>query len=443
MKDATFAMQLIYTEQYVDENDNIQTRVRTLILDAVSEPQSTYSNTVTEHPIVSGDMVADHSYKNPMQLSFSGSAALKGHTGAIFDTQVITPSKLQEIFKQIKDNAYLCEIVKISVSNKDDIRFSRHSFMTLTSMTIVEKINTIDYTLGWQQVMLAKIQEADVDIDDKFLPNVTEPKTTSFTDALIDWAEVDKAVILQLLEYELLHKDFLTYIKSMTASRLTAIVAGVVVGVVAAKVAASLATVFGISAATGPVGWIVGAVVAGAIMVVGLVKAIAKVVKAKKYRIQQFKAYRNDKETDKEVERFCKFTGEIHTQLEQLNNVIHVYQISSDDDQECMVSISDNYYIFTFTTNNTTGKKMCSVTDTENSVRATIQDVSTSPSSYAACDTSNDLFRADENGAYVYIISPPVEGDFKLSNCFVVSSDINPEEYSKELAGYIQDALTY
>lgn len=440
MNEQQFAVSISFMQPYVDENDTVKTRLRTLVLDAVSDTTIQASNTITEHPIVSGDYVADHSYKNPATLSLSGAAAEKGHKGIVVDSSTIKLADLQQLFMEMKNNAYLCSIVKIVTTNEEDVRFSTWTNMVIDNVTMTERVNTLQYTLSFRQVLLAQVQEADVDVDDAFLPNIYEPQASSFTDALIDWEQIDKIVFDYMYSIELITSEFAQYLSSLTAAALT----GIFVGFVASAIIVKALTTFAIaSSAAGPVGWVITAVVATAIFAYGLIKALSRVAKAKKYRIQQFQYYKDDNENKKEVERFGNFIGEIHTQLEKLNNVIHCYQISSDDDQECVLTIDNNYYTFTFTRNNTDGSHMCNIIDINETSVGSLQKIESAPSNYNACTSDNYLFRAAESGAYVYIVNPSTSDDFKLSNCFIVVSDIDPADYNSAVEDIIKNALTY
>lgn len=435
-----FAIQIFFNEQYIDtslpENaeNRIKLRPRVLVLTAVEEPRLSASNTITTHPIVSGDMIADHSYKNPATLSFSGNAAAFGNKGILVDNDDISLADLESLFMSLKDNSYLCSIVKLNLANENDVRFSVHENMVLKDISFTEKINTLEYSLTFQQVLLATIQTVDVDLSDEFLPNITEPITTSFTNSLINWEQIDAIVIHTLEETGLMTRDFKDFISGLGTAALTAII-----GAVAAVALVSLLHI--------PVaGWaaigITAAIGATVGLAIGIVNAIKKAKLKRKYAVEVFDKYKDDRKNQQEVERFNNFVSSIHKQLEQLNNYIHVYQIASEEDQECAVSISNNYYIFTFGTNNTTHKRTCKITSDFDSVNVEIPDVSSGPTNYNACTVQNALFRAAESGSYVHMIRPHLEGPFKLSNCFIIVSDINPEDYTKAIDEIILNAIT-
>ena len=58
----------------------IDDKETTILLDTINETSVNTSSNLTQHPIVNGDMVADHMYKDPITISLSGSFSLNGGT---------------------------------------------------------------------------------------------------------------------------------------------------------------------------------------------------------------------------------------------------------------------------------------------------------------------------------------------------------------------------
>lgn len=428
--ETNFAIQITFNDEYLDENSSIRTKERVILLDAVTEPSSSASNTLPNHPIVSGDMISDHSYKNPLTLSFNASIALKGHNGAALDDVSLGPQDAIEIFDKIRTRAYLCTIVKINTNNDKDIRFARYPNMVITSTVSTERLNTVTIQFQWQQVMLAEVQDYAVDISDEFLPNVTEPTTLSFTNSIIDYSAIDKAVIDYMLSADLIDTKFLDFVKSAGATYLVGIGAG-------AATAGILISVFG---ASGPVGWIAGGVVASVILTACAVKALIKVGKRAKYKVKAFKYKKNTQKQKQEVKRFTDFIEGLHEHFEQLNNFIAVYQVASDEEQECMVNIDNQYYVFTFTRNTTSGGYSLKITDPINNdgyVGGTTN-VFAGISDFSSCTKDNAILTT--SGSYVYLICPSIK-NVKLNDCFIVVSKINPEDFNKLLDEIIEKAL--
>lgn len=417
----------------LNEND---TTLTTIVLDTVFDNTINSTSTVTTHPIVNGDTIADHMFNNPNTLNVRGTFSLNGSKAFVVNGEGTYLENVQDMFEKIKREGILCEIVKVQIvkgnENTEEARFKRRSSMVLNNITWTERINSLDFSFGFTQALIADVQEYDVDIDDAFLPNCTEPETLNFTDTLIDWNVVDSAVIQALKDFDLITDEFLSFMSSLTATSLVALGVGLVV----AKVIASISFV-------APVVAIVGAVVAGAaILVKGIVNWFKGNAQKKKYRVEQFKKYKNDEKNRKEVQRFSNFIGEIHTQLYKLNDAIKVYAISANEPQECMLTIDNNYYIFTFTKNNTANKYSLSITDINDTVKGVLSDVTSAKTDISQCTSSNAIFRSDEGGSYIYLFCPD-EDKTDLTNYLILVSSINMDEYNNAITDIIKNALTY
>ena len=321
---------------------------RQIVLDTVNDVNVTASSDLTTHPVPSGDIIADHLIKQPCSMSISGAISLNGGQALVVDKAGPRLANVQQMFEDIKNNGYRCEIYKISTLSKDiqslsEIRFLSRSNMVLTNINWTERINSLTFSFNFSQILVAQVQEYDVDVDDAYLPNINDPATLNFTDTLIDWQQVDTMLIKTLFDFELITRDFLDSVAAAGSAGLLA--AGVAAGV---AIAVSLA----VGASIPVVGWIaVGVIAIGA----ALVTFFKSLVKKTKYKIDTFKHYSDDRKNQKEVVRFSNFVGEIHNNIAQLNNNLKVYQPSANEDQECMVSIGGLYYIFNFSKNNTTG----------------------------------------------------------------------------------------
>lgn len=433
---SSFSIQISFNDEYLDEFGNIKTEEKVILLDAVTEPSTQSSNTITNHPIVSGDMVADHSYKNPLTMSFSASVALKGNNVATLNDVALTPSEFIDIFDKIKTRAYLCNIVKININNEKDIRFANYANMVITSINTTEYINTVTSSFSWQQVMIADVQTYDVDQDDEFLPNVTEPKTTSFTDAVLDASQTAKIISDYLKSVGLLTDEFLTKaVTEVADSAKAAIAGGIIAGVSYAAIAPTIAAICG---ASGPPGWVVGAIAAAGIFIVGIITSIANTAKTIN-GIKQFKYYPNDKaKNEQEVKRFYELVANLQAEMSVLNEQINVYQISSNEEQECMINIDNHYYIFTFVKNNTSLTYSLKVTDPLNNDAycGGINNVFTSPSAFVDCNVSNALLK----DKFVYCICPNID-NVKLTDCFIVASKINPKDFATTVYEILDNAL--
>lgn len=408
----------------------------TVLLDTINDVQTAASSTITEHPVPTGDIVADHMFKNPVTMDISGSISLAGSSQNVLGSEGNKLVNFQELFEKIKNTGTLCTIYKLNTLT-NDIRFVKRDRMALNNIRWVERINTLDFTFSFRQILAVTIQEYDVDIDDSYLPNVTEPKTLSFTDTLLDWDQVDKAVMSALLTWKLVASDFVTYLSGATKTSLIAL------GVSAIAAKAVISFVGGAAAIPGA-GWVVIGVVGAAAAVVGTVISIIKVVRRAKYQFREFKHYKNDRKMQQEVRRFSEFTSQIHTQLQQLNESMKVYQVSDDSDQECMLTIGNNYYIFSFVKNNTSHKYSLKVTggaDDIDEERKILSDISGCPNSFYDCTDENRLFLADESGEFVYLIKTDPENEDKLTSYAILATAMRPSNFNDALKDIIYNAV--
>lgn len=425
----------------LNESDKSNTSI---VLTSVSDTKVNLTSSMTTHPVASGDIIADHIYKNPGTMNFSGVFSLNGSKGIIIDNNGLRLDDVQTLFEKIKDEGILCTIVKINTTNLDENLNKKPTFkvrenMVLTNISWVEKINSLGFTLSFTQALLSDIQEFDIDIDDNYLPNISEPATLNFTDTLIDWEQIDATLIKTMSDLKLITEDFLNFLKSCSKEALVEKGVGLAVAV----------TVIIALGGIPVVGWVGAGIIAAAGVVVGIVSGVVKWFKKKKkekkYKIQQFQYYKDDRKNQKEVQRFSNFIGEIHKQLSQLNNNLKVYSIASDEDQEAMISIDNNYYIFTFTKNKSTDNPYYSlnITDINNVSRKVVSNISSSPTDISQLTSSNYLFKADEGGSYVYLICVDEENKQDLKNYYIFISTIEMDEYNKTINKIIENALLY
>lgn len=430
------------TITFAFENEDIQS----IVLDTVHDVNVSTSSSLAEHPVPSGEYVADHMYKDPASMTIRGTFSLNGGQSFIATREGAKLASAQELFERIKNEGALCDIIKVKLSTDNVPLFLKRSNMALTNIQWVEKINSLDFTFTFRQVLTVDVQQYDVDISDAFLPNVTEPQTLSFTNTLIDWDAIDKSLIEELISADLIEDAFLSCMSSLGKSALVAAGVSAVVATVTVSVMSKLVTLgiikagTGVLAASGPIGWTALALIAATVVVVGLIIGTVKWVKKSKYRVKQFEYFEDDKKNQKEVVRFSNFVGEIHKQFEQLNSSMLVYQISSNEEQECMLSIGGNYYIFKFTKNNTSGRYSLKVFDINESELRSMNDISGALQSFDQCTTQNYLFRAAKTGEYVYLMNVSEETS-DLSNYMILVSGISPDDFKTVVQEIFKNAL--
>ena len=156
------------------------------ILDTVDDTSIDSSSSITMHPVVSGDMIADHMYNDPDTMQVRGSFSLNGSKGIVVDGSGSRLANFEDVFEDIKSRGVMCDIVKVHIPNNDltnqQPRFKLRQNMVLTSISFVEKINSVNFTFNFKQALTVDVEETPIDNDDEFLPYITEPNTLNFTD---------------------------------------------------------------------------------------------------------------------------------------------------------------------------------------------------------------------------------------------------------------------
>ena len=429
--------------------------VTSLVLDTVNDTQVDCNSTVTTHPISSGDYVADHMYDDPDSVSINGTFSLNGNKGIVIDAAGGRLDNVEKIFEDIKRLGVLCDAVKVHIvqngtTSQQEARFKVRENLVLRNIVWTEGINSLKYSFNFTQVLLVEAQSFEVDEDDRFLPNVTEPQTLNFTDTLIDWNQLDATIVKVLADSEILTANFLKMLQSMGHATIATIVGAALGAIIVAAMTyyavttGILSAVLTTSAAISATG--VGAIVGAAIVVTtAIVVGIVKLVKDYKYRIKPFKKYLSDKKNNKEVRRFGDLIGTLHDNLSVLNNAIKVYAVSSNEPQECMLSLDDNYFIFTFTKNNTNGRYGLAVENFDLMQTAVKPDITGSPTNIGQLRSDNCLFRTSSSGLYVYLVyagEDSEEEKNKLTNYYIMTSSIKMEDYNQAVTDIIKNAIT-
>lgn len=439
---AEFAVRLLTKNELNENNEYIS---REILLETVSDTTVNESSTLTTHPVVSGDFIADHMFSNPSNVSFSGTLSQNGSRGLIVDNEVIDISRAQEFFKTLKKNGVRFDVTKVRYAGEERkslASFETHTNMVLTNMTWVERTNSLNFSFEFTEAKVVEIREYEPSTSDSDLPDVTFPKTSSFTDLVIDWNTTKAAIIKIMNDNKMLAPKFYYAIAKAGVTGDYVIAAVGAAGAIGGAVVATnvlLAAAAGSSTA-GPVGWIAAGVCLVGAAIAGIFAYSAK--KKKQKHKYLFNYYEGDTaKNTKESERFEAFIEAVQKQLSILNDYISVYQIASNSAQECVMQIADNWYIFTFEkgVNNTWSLKCKDFTD-EEKVIGECSDVSSAVRTYPDLAAVKPLFDVKDSDVKVYImrIGEHVED---LTNYCIVSSAIKPKDFNSKMNKVIKAAL--
>lgn len=399
---------------YMKQNEQVL-----LLLDTIDDTNVNARSTLTTHPVPDGTEVADHIYKEPTTMSVTGTFTDYGSERRL--------PEIQRIFEEIKDNGYLCSIVKITNNSVDDIRFMRRNNMVLDSINWTESINSMRFSLNFTQALLVEVDEAVVDTSDEFLPNIYAPQSLNFTETLLDWSYVDAQVLSALSTAGLVTDIFLTYLKGSSATTLAVILGAGTAALVVASV--SIAAI--------PYAAAIAVAIIG---VYGILKTIHNIVQDTKYKIDVFDVYKDNRKTDAEVKRYGNLISSIHTKLNTLNDKIKVYKFDSNIDQELDVIINNNYYTFRVTKNSSSEHYALTILQYD-TIISNIGDINTyAMEDFSQCINDNNLLKSQKDASYCYILCAGERDD--LTNFYIVVSEIAPESFTSEMNTLIEDALT-
>lgn len=420
---------------YIDPND--ATNAVTIILDTVNDTQVNASSTVTEHPTVNGTPMADHMYKNPIDLTLNGTFSLNGKKAILIDKAGKSLARVEKIFEDIKDKGILCTISKIKIVDGDSTpQFTVRDNMVLQSINWVEKINSLGFTFNFREALRADVQVYDVDPDDRFAPDITYADASNFSDTLLDWDAVDEEVLQALIDYNLAADDFLEYLATISVGSLIAIGIGAAV----ATALASTLVALGVAISTIP---IVGAVVAAAVaaVVIGIF-ALFKLIKKRAYKIKAFVYYKNATKRDKEVKRFMEFYDSIHNKIRTLDGAMKVWSVSENKAQETLVNIDGSYYIFNFERNNVDSgyAYKLNVSDINDT---TIKCTNTNCAINAFTDGNDNNMLFSTSKSRVYLIRDANADPNDLTRYFICAAQLSPVDFSEALTKIIQEAIKY
>lgn len=452
---------------YIDPNDD--TNLISLLLDTVEATGINSTSTITMHPTVFGTPIADHMYRNPVTVNLNGTFSLNGKKGIVIEHGHGSLRRVEEMFEELKNKGVDCTITKIMTDNHDAAQFAVRTHMVLQAIHWVENVNTVDFNFTFQEVLVADVIEANVDPDDRFAPNINYAKAANFSDTLLDWDMIDEEVIRQLWDFDLIAKDFLELLGTMTASSFISLAIGAAVAIALANTLLAL----GLAASSIPV---VGIVITATIAIAAGIFTIFKEIKKQAYRIKAFKYYKNGKKQNNEVKRFADFYESIHNKIRALDGVVKVYTINNDGPQETILSIGGNYYIFNFEKHNISQggddyAYSLKVTDIDDNL---VSNVNTNYAIESFMDGTPDncIIKASvTNGNYVYLIYSPesksraiaaenakittsnpkddlqnaivVDDRNDLRNYMICTSAMNPEDFTNALKDIIIAALKY
>ena len=423
-------------------------------LENISESSITKSLTITTHPVIGGEKIADHFYKNPATLNFSGIISLNSNKTEITEGVILgknNPQELgrfQQIFEKIQSEGLLCDIVKIQRGEDGGYRFRKQDNMVLSSITWTEGINSLGFDMSWTQALIVEQTNfatssnggttGDTDVNnsqvenDVNLPSVESPNLSSFSETAMDWTQVEAELLNELRTQKLLTNDVIEYVVSHQGNMPDLSLAP--------KKQKKLFAVCSIVqkkdiSKAGRIKTYLTNALYGIFARVGV-----SVVSLFKKGSTQAAIYGNSFSTDgwesmdSIVTRLGEFLWTMDKILVEKYNNMSVYRITSNGAHDVLLQIGNESYTCKFRCNNTTGRWYLDV-EKDGGIVAGISDLKSCITDYSQATNSNRLFRADD-GNYVHVVRIPSKAfTFDLTNyCLVVSpANFTPDKFNEEI----------
>lgn len=394
-------------------NDDVE-EDEVIEFDTIMGVSSNSASNITQYPLVNGDIVADHMTRQPITLTISGTFSLIGNKPTLFTGDSNDRlTNIETYFENIKNRGTLSTIVMRSRKNNIE-RFTRKRGMALTDIRWNYSQISLGYSFTFKEVLLINVDEFEEPPEemliDENIPAITDGESFSFTDEFVDPDQIYLTMLLILIREGIVDSDFLAYYQSnsplykeviqratgnpMTEGEIYGLSAAIGLGT--GVLVGSLVVAFG---ASGPVGWIAGAVVgviAGLIALAGLFD--------RKYKIEEFRLASSDLQNMNEVRRLDNMNSELFREIHILDEASQFFKFPTDGAQECLLYINNNYYVFNTVRNNTTNEWELTVVGADK--YEYVNKISMKANALKSlADVSNEshLFRTDGGGWYIYL----------------------------------------
>ena len=127
---------------------------QTVILDNVRESNVTERSSLTTHPIATGDIVADHMYKEPATIGLNGTFGRYGNLGFSKNGKSLSLKDIENFFRRIKNEGVLCTLVKTSLNDSDkSLQFNKYQNCVLTNIVWTEGIDSLKFDFSFTEIL--------------------------------------------------------------------------------------------------------------------------------------------------------------------------------------------------------------------------------------------------------------------------------------------------
>lgn len=398
-----------------------------IIMSTVSPLRITKSNTITNNPLVTGDVVKDHSFVEPNSLNIDGTLSVNDGVNANFNTRL---KQFEDLMTRIKDEGVLCTIYKVYKSKS---RFQKYDHMALQSITFTERENSLDFSFGFVQILHADIEPKRYDTTDPYIPSGKPAETLSFTEEYFDWKDAVSYTVEECKRRNIVDSALVDELIKDAEKIETRMVGTLALGGV------SLIALFIPGAREIAIAGFIGAgisAILNSLQAKSTVSELENIEDQEGIRREALWKFTNDvEENEKNKESFLEFTSNIAKQLLKLNNQIFVYKLNLETDSEVYASINNKYYVFDFIKR--PGFYNINMYDIDGNLLKGNVSTKSHVSSFEEINGSNAFYR--DGNVRFYLIRDYLGSDNTIRILAYIG---NPNDYKQELTEIISSALT-
>ena len=413
-----------FAVQIFDKTDN-----RKIYLENVSDSQITKNITITTHPVVSGEEIADHYYKEPITMTISGVISLNGSKSEVLEGSTVKGNprmlrRFEEVFERVQNDGHLCDIVKIQRGESGSYRFSKRENMVLTAITWTEGINTLGFNMTFTQALIVDqtIFEDDNRIDtgktdrdnnntlpDESLPNVNIPDKTSFAREIVDWDVIEAQIVASLRMAGVFGERFFKAALSINylSEPLTE-------EKIKDEKSIQNVTLADIQKACRIFALSLDYIGKNNPFELDVIDKAGKHYNKERNRMEGMEGVRTDpvllaKDTVRILKRVGQFIKELDGYLKSLESHYEMYRFPQSGEQDVLVTIGNEDFVFQVRNNNVNGSYKIAVLQGQNSAAENpvsvggISDIRGGISTYMQATNSNAILRTG-GGQYVHLL---------------------------------------
>lgn len=369
-------------------NEVKTTEVKYLPLDIVTTRTVNSSSNIITQPMLNGDTVADHSYRNPTTVAINGKFGIYGLYSEDESYDFLSNSsndsrlkKIETVFEYLKTNGILCDLIVMpmeidktsgSSSEGSEDRFLARRNLAVESFNFNDNFSSMDYTLSMKEVIVVDdtAYETYEGSDD---PSLAIIKTSSMNTYMLSLTndQLMEIIVEALYNADYIEKSWIekccddvgTYYK--TLGKAVASISGIllVVGVKLATLAGKTALLGVITGAGGGGVAAIGSTLAAAagpiaiaVVVIAIVIAaiytIFKRVKAekKKKKAKGYIALKNDSIEDG-LERINRLTADVRKGLTTITTSMQIGSFQTNEPQSILLKVNGVYFTITVSRN--------------------------------------------------------------------------------------------